>query len=71
MYVQCWDGPQGTGTTDVSQGLLDMGLQVAADTNGEYPIDFCVTHVGVELGECHRRGGGRHTDQIRARRQIG
>jgi len=47
MYVQCWDGPQGTGTTDVSVGLLDMGLQVAAQTNAEYPIDFCVTHVGV------------------------
>jgi hypothetical protein len=47
MYVQCWDGPQGTGTTDISQGLLDMGFQVAADTNTAYPIDFCVTHVGV------------------------
>ena len=35
MYVQCWDGPQGTGTTDVSNGLLDMGLQVAAATNVE------------------------------------
>jgi hypothetical protein len=48
MYVQCWDGPQGTGTTDISNGLLDMGLQVAAATGVEYPIDFCVTHVGVE-----------------------
>jgi hypothetical protein len=47
MYVQCWDGPQGTGTTDISGGLLDMGLQVAAATGVEYPIDFCVTHVGV------------------------
>ena len=47
MYVQCWDGPQGTGTTDISNGLLDMGLQVAAATGVEYPIDFCVTHVGV------------------------
>ncbi len=47
MYVQCWDAPQGTGTTDVSAGLLDMGLQVAAATGVEYPIDFCVTHVGV------------------------
>jgi len=47
MYVQCWDGPQGTGTTDTSNGLLDMGLQVAAATGVEYPIDFCVTHVGV------------------------
>jgi hypothetical protein len=47
MYVQCWDGPQGTGTTDVSVGLLDMGLQVAASTDVEYPIDFCLTRVGV------------------------
>jgi hypothetical protein len=47
MYVQCWDGPQGTGATDVGNGLLDMGLQVAAATGVEYPIDFCVTHVGV------------------------
>ena len=47
MYVQCWDGPQGTGTTDVSPGLLDMGLQVAAATSAEYPIDFCVTQIGV------------------------
>ena len=47
MYVQCWDGPQGTGTTDVSNGLLDMGLQVAAATGAAYPLDFCVTHVGV------------------------
>jgi hypothetical protein len=47
MYVQCWSGPQGTGTTDISSGLLDMGLQVAAATGVEYPIDFCLTHVGV------------------------
>ena len=47
MYVQCWDGPQGTGTTDVSVGLLDMGLQVAAATGVAYPLDFCLTHVGV------------------------
>jgi hypothetical protein len=47
MYVQCWDGPQGTGTTDISVGLLDMGLQVAASTDVEYPIDFCLTQVGV------------------------
>lgn len=47
MYVQCWDAPQGTGTTDISKGLLDMGFQVAAATGVEYPIDFCVTHVGV------------------------
>jgi hypothetical protein len=51
MYVQCWDGPQGTGTTDTSNGLLDMGLQVAAATGVEYPIDFCVTHVGVVVGD--------------------
>ena len=47
MYVQCWDGPQGTGTTEIGQGLLDMGLQVAASTNEPYPVDFCVTQVGV------------------------
>jgi hypothetical protein len=47
MYVQCWDGPQGTGTTDTSNGLLDLGLQVAAATNTEYPIDFCLTHIGI------------------------
>ena len=47
MYVQCWDGPMGTAPTDVSPGLLDMGLQVAAATDAQYPIDFCVTHVGV------------------------
>jgi hypothetical protein len=47
MYVQCWNGPQGTGTTDTSQGLLDIGLQIAAATNAEYPLDFCLTHVGV------------------------
>jgi hypothetical protein len=47
MYVQCWDGPQGTGTTDVSRGLLDLGLQVAAATGTPYPLDFCVTHLGV------------------------
>jgi hypothetical protein len=47
MYVQCWSGPQGTGTTDTSSGLLDIGLQVAAATGVAYPIDFCLTHVGV------------------------
>src|SRR5262245_35341032 len=47
MYVQCWDGPEGTGTTDISNGLLDMGLQVAAATGVNYGIDFCLTHVGV------------------------
>jgi len=50
MYVQCWDGPQGTGTTDTSSGLLDMGLQVAAATGVAFPIDFCLTHVGVVVG---------------------
>ena len=47
MYVQCWDGPEGTAPTDITQGLLDVGLQVAADTNASYPVDFCWTHFGV------------------------
>jgi hypothetical protein len=47
MYVQCWDGPQGTAPTDITKGLLDVGLQVAADTNMAYPIDFCWTGFGV------------------------
>jgi hypothetical protein len=47
MYVQCWDAPQGTGTTEIANGLLDMGLQVAAATGAQYPIDFCLTGVGV------------------------
>ena len=47
MYVQCWDGPEGTATTDVTQGLEDVGLQVAADTSSDYPIDFCWTGFGV------------------------
>jgi hypothetical protein len=47
MYVQCWNGPQGTGATDISNGLLDMGLQVAAATGVAFPLDFCLTHVGV------------------------
>lgn len=46
-YVQCWDGPQGTGTTDTSQGLLDVGLQVAAQTDAPIPLDFCLTEFGV------------------------
>jgi hypothetical protein len=46
-YVQCWDGPQGTGTTDISQGLLDVGLQVAAQTDAPIPLDFCLTEFGV------------------------
>jgi hypothetical protein len=49
MFVQCWDGPQGTGTTDISNGLVDMGLQVAAATGVAYPLDFCLTHVGVVI----------------------
>jgi hypothetical protein len=47
MYVQCWDGPQGTGTTDVSMGLLDVGLQVAAAVETPFPVDFCLTGFGV------------------------
>lgn len=47
MYVQCWDGPQGTAPTDVSKGLLDVSLQVAADVSNSYPIDFCWTGFGV------------------------
>ena len=50
MHVQCWDGPEGTGPTDISNGLVDMGLQVAAVTGGAYPLDFCLTHVGVITG---------------------
>jgi hypothetical protein len=49
MYVQCWNGPTGTGATDISKGLLDVGLQVAAATNAVYPIDFCLTELGVIL----------------------
>jgi hypothetical protein len=47
MFVQCWNGPVGTGTTDISLGLLDFGLQVAAATDVEYPIDFCLTAIGL------------------------
>ena len=47
MYVQCWDGPQGTAPTDISNGLLDLSLQVAAGTDGALPLDFCLTHFGV------------------------
>jgi hypothetical protein len=47
MFVQCWDGPQGTATTDVSVGLLDVSLQVAADTNAPQPVDFCLTAFGL------------------------
>jgi len=47
MYVQCWDGPQGTAPTDVSVGLLDVSLQIAAGTGGPIPLDFCLTHFGV------------------------
>ena len=47
MYVQCWDGPQGTAPTDVSVGLLDTSLQIAAGTDAAIPLDFCLTHFGV------------------------
>lgn len=47
MYVQCWDGPLGTGVTNTSQGLLDVGLQVAAATDFTFPLDFCLTGFGV------------------------
>lgn len=50
MYVQCWDGPQGTGRTDLSMGLVDVGLQVAAATEAAFPLDFCLTGFGV-IGE--------------------
>ncbi|HZU82690.1 MAG TPA: hypothetical protein VE987_07230 [Polyangiaceae bacterium] len=47
LYVQCWDGPQGTGPTDISMGLLDVSLQVAADTDSSHDVDFCWTGFGV------------------------
>lgn len=47
MYVQCWDGPMGTGTTDISKGLVDFGLQVAGGTDKALPVDFCLTEFGV------------------------
>jgi hypothetical protein len=47
MYVQCWDGPQGTAPTDITVGLLDVGLQVAADTSAAHALDFCWTGFGV------------------------
>ena len=47
MYVQCWDGPQGTGATDTSQGLVDIGLQVAAAVDAPFPLEFCLTGFGV------------------------
>lgn len=46
MYVQCWDGPQGTAPNDISQGLVDIGLQVAAGTDAAPPLD--------RLGGCPR-----------------
>lgn len=49
MYVQCWDGPMGTAPTDISPGLLDVGFQVAAVTDGPIDVDFCVTAFGVLL----------------------
>ena len=50
MYVQCWDGPEGTAPNDVSLGLLDVGLQVAASTDAAIPVDFCLTGFGVISG---------------------
>jgi hypothetical protein len=47
MYVQCWDGPQGTAPTDISKGLLDVGLQIAADISAPHSLDFCWTGFGV------------------------
>jgi hypothetical protein len=47
MYVQCWDAPTGTAPNDVSNGLLDASLQVAADTSPPKPVDFCLTAFGV------------------------
>jgi hypothetical protein len=47
MYVQCWVGAQGTGPTDISLGLVDVGLQIAADTNAAHAFDFCWTGFGV------------------------
>jgi hypothetical protein len=47
MFVQCWDGPQGTAPTDVSVGLLDVSLQVAADVDAPQPVDFCLTAFGL------------------------
>jgi hypothetical protein len=47
MYVQCWDAPTGTAPNDVSKGLLDASLQVAADTSPPKPVDFCLTGFGV------------------------
>jgi hypothetical protein len=47
MFVQCWNGPPGTGPTDISMGLVDIGLQVAAGTDAALPLDFCLTALGV------------------------
>lgn len=47
MFVQCWDGPQGTAPTDISMGLVDVSLQVAADVDAPQPVDFCLTAFGV------------------------
>jgi hypothetical protein len=46
-YVQCWDGPQGTAPTDISMGLVDASLQVAATIDAPIPLDFCLTGFGV------------------------
>jgi hypothetical protein len=50
MYVQCWNGPPGSGPTDVSKGLVDVGLQVAAAIESPFPLDFCLTGFGVISG---------------------
>lgn len=49
MYKQCWDGPEGTAPNDVSNGLVDIGFQVAATTEGPIDVDFCVTAFGAML----------------------
>jgi hypothetical protein len=49
MYKQCWDGPQGTAPNDVSNGLVDIGFQVAAVTTGPIDVDFCITAFGAML----------------------
>jgi hypothetical protein len=49
MYKQCWDGPQGTAPNDITNGLVDMGFQIAAVTQGPIDVDFCITAVGALL----------------------
>ena len=48
MYVQCWNGAPGSGPTDLSKGLVDIGLQVAAAIEMPFPLDFCMTGFGVK-----------------------